>query len=80
MLVNDGARDTEVKLDGRMITVRRAGGILACQLFSPPNVPLKLDDQRVACHNGWMRAAIGELPKGVREMHLKIRLSPDDAR
>jgi len=79
VLVNDGSRATNVTLDNDRLSITRVGGTLTCELLAPSNISFKLDGPRVPCHNGWMQAAVAELPAGTREVRAKISLAADDS-
>jgi hypothetical protein len=79
-LVSDGARDTQIAIDGARAEIRRQGGTLIWQALGPAGLTTTLDGPRVATRNGYTQALVTELPPGTREAHWHVNLKPDTAR
>jgi hypothetical protein len=80
VLVSDGAGKTDVKVDGARITVGHEGSRLTFEVLAPEGVKLVLLPPDVVTHNGFVRVASGELPRGSREARWKITLVADGRR
>lgn len=75
-LVNDGARDTQVTLEGSTLRISRLGGSFNCQLVVPPGVALTLHGNRLPTHNGFVQAVTAELPGAGVEATWNATLEP----
>jgi hypothetical protein len=73
-LVNDGSRDLAVETSPGRVVEQREDGILTWQVTSPPEVSVSLLGPRIPCHNGFMQAAAGDLPDGIRQFIWRISL------
>jgi hypothetical protein len=62
VLVNDGSQDLPVKVSAGRITEKRDDSVLNWQIISPLDISLSVQGPRIPCHNGYMQAAIGDLP------------------
>ncbi len=78
-LVSDGARDTDVKIDGAKVTIHRVGGTLIWRALAPAGLRPTLEAPRVATRNGYVQALVAPLPPGTREAHWHLDLQPDGA-
>jgi hypothetical protein len=77
-LVNDGAKDLEVKPGVGTLESHREGGVLTWQILSPAHkVDLKLDGPRVPNHNGYARAVVGDLPDNTRSVDWRTTLEQE---
>jgi hypothetical protein len=76
-LVDDGKEPTTVKLDGALGAITLRGSTLKAQVLEPAGVKLALAGDKVACHNGYMRAMEGDLPAGT--VAVKWRLTLEQA-
>lgn len=74
LLVSDANADTNVTVAGGVAAVRHAAATLTWEVVAPQNVSLALDGPRVPTHNGFLRAAIADLPEGTRELRWRLRL------
>ncbi len=76
LLVSDGASDTRVTVMDGQAWVTHGGAVLTCELLSPSGARLALDSggPRVATRNGFMQAAVADLPAGTREVRWRLRL------
>lgn len=77
VMVNDGARDVAHAVSGNKITVRRPGGALTLEIIDPPGVKLELFGPHVATHNGYVRAAAGQLPGAATSFRWRLALQPE---
>jgi len=76
-LVSNGAKGdaTRVALNRSSATLTRGSSALTLQVVSPaPSAPVRLEGPWVATHNGYVRAAVADLPPGTREVTYRIRL------
>ena len=80
VLVSDGVGKTDVKVDGARLAVGHEGSRLTFEVLSPEPVKLQVLPPDVVTHNGFVRVASGELPKGSREARWKITLTADGRR
>jgi hypothetical protein len=62
-LVNDGAHDLQVNTQQGALEEHRDGGVLRFEVVSPTNVLLHKEGPSVPCHNGFMRAVVGEITR-----------------
>jgi hypothetical protein len=62
-LVNDGAHDLGVNTQQGVLEEHRDGGVLRFEIVNPPNVLLRREGPAVPCHNGLMRAVVGEVSR-----------------
>jgi hypothetical protein len=74
-MVSDGAKETKVSVDGSKLSIDRAGGSLAVQIVSTPT-KFVLEGDSIPTHNGFVRAAVAELPDGARIVRWRAKLSP----
>ncbi len=77
-LVSDGARDTEITLNGSRATIRRVGGVLNWDVLSPRGLKVTLEGARVPTRNGYIQTLAVELPPGTREVRWHADLQPDN--
>jgi hypothetical protein len=77
-LVNDGAKDLEVKPGTGTLESHRDGGMLTWQILSPGHkVDLKLAGPSVPNHNGYARSVVGDLPGNTRSVDWRITLEQE---
>jgi hypothetical protein len=62
-LVNNGAHDLAVNTQQGVLEEHRDGGVLRFEVTSPGNVLLRREGPTVPCHNGFMRAIVGEVSR-----------------
>jgi hypothetical protein len=79
-LVSDGARDTQIKIEGSRVTITRPGGTLIWEALSPTGLRPTLEGPRVATRNGYVQPLVADLPAGTREARWRVRLEPDTQR
>jgi hypothetical protein len=75
-LVNDGANDTQVKLETNHLSIRRDGGELDWQIIEPAGLTLKFEGPRIPTHNGYVQAAVADLPANTWEVKWRLTLQP----
>jgi hypothetical protein len=75
-MVSDGRADVEVQPSPGHLQVTRAGGRLALELLSAKESQFNLEGDRIPTHNGWVRAAVAELPSGMNSVRWRAKLSP----
>ena len=76
VLVSDGAEKTTVGLESPVLSVLNHGSELQWTLLEPAgNSALDLAGPQVASHIGYVRAVVGTLPAGSREVHWRITLT-----
>ena len=75
VLVNDGARETQVEvLQGEALQITRGGGVLRLESLDKNPPKLQLDGPRIPTHNGYVRAAVA--PATGQEVNWRITLEP----
>jgi hypothetical protein len=74
--IHDGEKESEATAAGNKLTTRRGGASLTWQVADPPNVELKLLGPRVATHNGYVQACVGDLPNASPTLKWKLTLQP----
>jgi hypothetical protein len=74
-MVSDGAKETKLSLDGSKFAIDRTGGSLAVQIVSTPT-KFALEGDSIPTHNGFVRAAVAELPDAARIVRWRAKLSP----
>jgi hypothetical protein len=75
-LVNDGAKDTNLSIDGPKATIDNRGSVLTWQIQAPPaDLGLALQDPPIPTHNGYVRALIGQIPSTVPEVRWQITMT-----
>lgn len=79
VLLSDGVRMTQVKLDGATARVERAGGTLTYEVVEPAGVKLHLDGPKFPMHNGYVQAAVGDLPADAKEVRWRVTLEAEGA-
>ena len=79
VMVNDGARDTQVKIERGKLHVQRAGGALTLRL---EGATFQLVEPRIPTHNGYIKRAIVDLPQEplpqgtIGAIHWQVTLEP----
>ncbi len=76
-LVSDGARDTQITIDGSRVTIRRAGGILTWEARAPQGLTPRLEGPRIATRNGYVQALVADLPAGTTQARFHLDLLPE---
>lgn len=76
VLISDGVRMTHVTIDGPTLRVDRVGGSLTYELLEPAGLTLHLDGPKLISHNGYIQAAIADLPPGTKSVKFRITLEP----
>jgi len=71
VLVSDGEKNLKVVALSR-VAVERGGRFTVWEVALPAGVRMGLEGPRVASHNGWVQAAVGELPEGTREVRWRV--------
>lgn len=75
VLVSDGAAETKVTTGGAQTRVSHAGATLTGEVLSPGGARLAQEGPRVPTHNGFVQAAVADLPAGTREVRWRLRLA-----
>jgi hypothetical protein len=75
-MVWDGARDITPTISRGEMTVCRAGGELNLSIASPQGLKLALTGPKLATHNGYVQAAVAELPNAGEPVRWKVILQP----
>jgi len=75
VLVSDGAADTGASVDHSSVALPLDGGSTRWQINAPEDVALSLIEPRVPSHNGWVSAAIANLPLGTQAVQWGVRIS-----
>ena len=74
--VHDGEKESPVTVDGNKVTTQRGGATLTWEVTEPPGVKLELTGPQIASPNGYVRAAVGELPNAAPQLKWKLTLQP----
>ncbi|HZZ42866.1 MAG TPA: hypothetical protein VFE58_08000 [Tepidisphaeraceae bacterium] len=72
VMVSDGVHATKVEIDGAKVRVERVGGAATFEVIEPAGVRLELIEPKMATHNGYVQAAVGDLPAGTLKVRWKV--------
>ena len=72
--IHDGEKESPVNITGNKVTTQRGGATMTWEVVDPAGVKLELYGPQIVTHNGYVRAAVGELPNGATQLKWKLTL------
>ena len=79
VMASDGVRQTVIQIDGNKARVQRVGGVLTWEVTSAKDIHLNLIEPKLVTHNGYVQAAVADLPAGANEARWTLKLEPDSS-
>ena len=74
--VSDGEKEIPATVAGNKLTTRRGHGEMTWEITDPQKVTLELIGPQVATANGYIRAAVADLPSATPQVKWKATLKP----
>ena len=75
VLVSDSAADTGASADHSSATTLIDGGATRWEVVAPKDLSLSLTEPQVPSRNGWVKAAVADLPPETRVVRWKVSVS-----